>query len=1364
MRDLREIKVAAGQNIKEREYWKRKLSGESVKSNFPYDYFYPETPHHSRTIEEVTFRYDGQLFTQLMEISKHKDHALHITLVTALVALLGRYTGMQDTTITVGTPIYRQANEGEFINTALTIRNQVNPDISFKELLTQVKQTVLEAVENQAYPVELLPELLNLPIYGDGFPLFDTALLLENIHDRQYIDHIVLNMVFRFLRTNKAIEAVVEYNTSLYEASTIERIMGHFTRLMQNALSDLDLAVFDIEIRSEEEKNQLLVNFNDTEAGYSLDKTIHQLFEKQAEETPDNIAVVGMGHGKGGMASLTYRELNRKSNQLVHRLKEKGVKPDTIAAIMMERSIEMVGGILAILKAGGAYMPIDPDYPEERIKYILTDSSTGILLTTRNLSERIAFEKEIIYIEDYKKLETSLEEEPTTRNELSQLATSSENIAYIIYTSGSTGRPKGVGVEHRSTVNILFALFEAYPIFPADAYLLKTSFLFDVSVSELFGWFMGGSRLIILEKNGEKDPHTIIDTIEKYHVTHINFVPAMFNTFTLHLEPQNINKIAGLKYIFLAGEELVPELVNRFRRLNITIQLENLYGPTEGTVYASGYSLSEWKGSCNIPIGKPLPNVKLYILDKKGHDKTIGETGELCIAGAGVARGYLNNPVLTAEKFDQDFQDYQDDQDEKRKKKATGKYSSTSLPLYPSTSLYRTGDLARWLPEGNIEFMGRIDHQVKIRGFRIELGEIENQLLKHKDIEEAVVIPRIDETNDKYLCAYIVGKGAFGKTPNSTDLREYLSQTLPNYMLPSYFVHMEKIPITSNGKVDRKALPVPDAEIGDDYIAPRDEIEAQLATLWSEVLGIEQKRIGIDTSFFKIGGHSLKAATLVSKIHKAFHVMLSMMEIFEFPKLKDLAAYIKKANKPGYLSIQPIEEKAYYALSSAQKRLYLVQQIEPRSITYNITTIVVLEGKLDKPVMENAFEQMIKRHESLRTSFFPLGEELLQKIHKKVPFKIEYDEITGDQVEVKVEETVKNFVQPFDLSKAPLFRVGLVKTAEEKYILMVDMHHIISDGVSRQVLIEEFRKLYSRESLPELRLQYKDFSQWQNKLILSGQMKKQEEYWLNQFEGKLSLLKLPNDYTRPLTRSLAGSHIGFEIGAAEVKKLRNLARKEDTTLFMIMLTICNVFLSKLSGQEDIIVGTVTAGRSHADLEHIIGIFINTLALRNYPSGSKIFIDFLKEVKQRTLETFGNQDYQFEDLVDQVLEKRDTSRNPLFDVMFTFASQENVPVLGEVAKNPETGLTFKPYKTEYNESRFDLLISGVDRGDQFSFTMEYSTQLFKTETIERFIDYFRQVTAAVVEDETIKLKDINLSTDLEAAAVSVFQDDGSDFGF
>jgi amino acid adenylation domain-containing protein len=1356
MRDLREIKAAAGQKIKERDFWKRRLSGEPVKSSFPYDYFYPGTASLSRTIEEVTSRWDGELFAQLMDISKQSDHALHIILVTALTALLGRYTGMED--ITVGTPIYRQAGEGAFINTVLTIRNRLNPGMTFKQLLVQVKQTVLEAVKNQAYPVELLPELLNLPVSEGDFPLFDTALLLENIHDKEYMAPIDLNMGFRFLSTQKTIEAVVEYNASLYEASTIERIMGHFTRLMQNALSNLDSAVFDIEIRSGEEKRQLMVNFNDTGREYPSDRTIRQLFEEQAARTGDATAVVGM-------ESLTYRELNRKSTQLAYVLREKGIRTNTIAALMVEPSVEMIIGILGILKAGAGYLPIDPGFPSARITYMLRDSDARLLLTRDHLAGTVAFgfSGETLSLEDDGLYTYKHTHKHNDKYDKYPGGSQPTDIAYMIYTSGTTGKPKGVLLQNNNLVNYVYWFVKTTALTAEDRTVLASSFAFDLGYTPVYTSLLTGCQLFMVSRETYLMPELFLNYITANRVSYIKVTPSLFN-LVVNTPGFTAGKCHQLRLVVLGGEAINPDDVETAHRVCGHIEIMNHYGPTEAAIgsVAEMIDFSAYEAYKRRPsIGRPVFNTRVYIMDTHWKPLPPGIAGELCIAGEGLARGYLNSPELTTEKFNRDFQDYQDDQDEK----GTDKNPLTSLPLYPSTPLYRTGDRARWLPDGRIRFLGRIDQQVKLRGFRIELGEIENQLSAHENIKEALVIIRSNQgdmdIDDKYLCAYIVPHSPFPGEP-SLPLRDFLAEKLPGYMIPTFFMVLDTIPLTANGKVNRKGLPEPRSFFGaaEGYAAPRDSIETRLADLWSQLLGIEKNTIGIDANFFRLGGQSLKAAILTSKIHRAFDVMVPMRKIFEFPKLKDLAAYIKEADKAKYLSIQPTEEKAYYPLSSAQKRLYLVQQIDPRSITYNTTTIIALEGVPDKAVMENAFKQMIERHESLRTSFFPLDEALVQEVDKKVPFKLEYDEIKEDQVE----ESVKHFVRPFDLSNAPLLRVGLIKTAEKKYVLIADMHHIISDGVSRQVLIEEFRALYRGEILPGLRLQYKDFSQWQNRLVLSGQMKKQEAYWLNRFTGTLPVLKLPIDYTRPLTRRLQGSRFGFEIGGTEVEKLRHLARKQDTTLFMVMLTICNVFLSKLSGQEDIIVGTVTAGRSHADLEHIIGVFINTLALRNYPSGTRVFIDFLREVRLHTLEDFDNQDYQFEDLVDRVLDKRDTSRNPLFDVMFTFVSQEAESVSKEREESLDSKLTFKPYKTEYSESRFDLLISGVDQGDRFLFTMEYNTRLFKTGTIERFIDYFRQITAKAADDETIQLKDITLSTDLETASVSVFQDDDSDFGF
>ncbi|MCP4152805.1 MAG: AMP-binding protein, partial [bacterium] len=678
-----------------------------------------------------------------------------------------------------------------------------------------------------------------------------------------------------------------------------------------------------------------------------------------------------------------------------------------------------------------------------------------------------------------------------------------------------------------------------------DTYLFKTPYVFDVSVSELFGWFLGGGRLAILGHGDERDPFKITGAIERLQVTHINFVPSMFNVFVDWLNRQTIRQLDTLKYIFLAGEALLPNIVNKFRKLDSKnkIRLENIYGPTEGTIYAAKYSLAQWNGRTTIPIGKPMQNVKLHITGKSGNLQPPGVTGQLCISGKGLARGYLNRPELTAETFDR-----------------TNKSCSADI-------LYKTGDLARRLPDGNIEFLGRIDHQVKIRGFRIELGEIETQLLKHPLIKEVAVQVRESEktgnsdldSRDKFMCAYIVPQSTDSPLPGPAKLKEFLSRSLPGYMIPPNYMEMEKIPLTSSGKIDGKALAhryVSNVKLQGEYTAPRNETEEKLTLLLADVLSVEEKKISIDSNFFELGGHSLKAVVLISKIHKEFNVIVPMARLFKEPTVRGLAACIKEAAPDIFETIEAVEKKEYYPLSSPQKRLYILQQMELNSTVYNMPTVIPLGETADMEKLEDTFKKLIKRHESLRTFFHMKGDEPLQRIHDTVEFEMETDG--------------SGKVRPFDLSKAPLLRAGILKTTEDQYLLGVDMHHIISDGISHGILVKDYAALYGGETLPPLRIQYKDFSEWQNKDKEKENIKQQEAYWLNEFNGELPAADIQTDYPRPAVRSFEGDVISFEISEDHSNALKAIALEEKTTLFMVMLALYNILLSRLTGLEDII--------------------------------------------------------------------------------------------------------------------------------------------------------------------------------------------------
>ncbi|MCP5102522.1 MAG: AMP-binding protein, partial [bacterium] len=678
-----------------------------------------------------------------------------------------------------------------------------------------------------------------------------------------------------------------------------------------------------------------------------------------------------------------------------------------------------------------------------------------------------------------------------------------------------------------------------------------------------------------------------------------------------------------------------------------------------------------------------------------------------------------------------------------------------------STPLYRTGDMARWLPDGNLEFLGRGDQQVKIRGFRVELKEIEFRLLKHEGIRESVVIVKGGGAGDdeKYLCAYIV---VHSPAPAVTEVREFLSEQLPRYMVPGYIVTVEKIPLTANGKVDVKALPDPETGFSEnDYVAPRDENEEKLAEIWSELLGIEPRRIGINSSFFDMGGHSLKAGLMVSEIHKVFNVVMPLVQVFETPTIRELARYIKK--KPGgggefdsYVSIERAEDRDFYPLSSAQKRMFFIQQLDPESVVYNVPVSVVLEGTLDRHRLEQAFRRLVVRHESLRTSFLLIEKEPVQKIHRHVEFEIEYfDFPTGDP---------GTPVRPFNFSQAPLMRAVLVREDAQRHTLAVDIHHIVTDGFSMEILVREMMAVYGGGSLPELTLQYKDFSQWQNRLFQTAWLKRRKAYWKGQFEDEVPVLNLPTDFPRPSFQGFEGGKFHFDTGSRMAGELNKIAREGQVTLYMILSAGFYVFLSKISGQEDIVMGAPIAGRSHADLKQVVGLFVNTLALRNRPTGDKTFMQFLKEVKECILAAFDNQDYPFEELVELVEVRRDAGRNPLFDVLFNLL---NVQQPGrEIPEIEDGGLRLKPYKPESDKntvSKFDMHFSAVETEDNILLGIEYSTRLFTQDTIRRFSGYFKTILSVLIENSAIKLSGLEIISGEEKQQIlEEFNNTGVDY--
>jgi amino acid adenylation domain-containing protein len=932
------------------------------------------------------------------------------------------------------------------------------------------------------------------------------------------------------------------------------------------------------------------------------------------------------------------------------------------------------------------------------------------------------------------------------------------NLAYIMYTSGSTGKPKGVMVKQRNVVRLVKNT--NYIEFKEAGRILQTGALeFDASTFEIWGTLLNGTGLYLVGKDTLLVPEALKQAVRKYDIDTMWMTSPLFN----RMLQEDIGIFNSLKNLLVGGDVLSPPYIFRLKGHCQQLNVINGYGPTENTTFSTTYLIeTNEENEETIPIGKPIANSTAYIVDRRNHLQPLDVPGELVVGGDGVSRGYMNDVGLTAEKF-------------------------VPNPFIDGDWWYRTGDLAKRRPDGCIEFLGRIDTQVKIRGYRIELEEIQTQLLKMDNIKEAVVIARADPDRGKSLIAYLVLDGDNPGEFDSSELEVHLARELPDYMIPSYFVTIERIPLTPNGKIDRKKLPQPQMKTGRTVIPPRDRIEEKLVEIWSEVLGISES-IGIDDNFFKLGGHSLRATIVVSQVHKELAVKIPLAEIFTSPTIKEIAAYIRESKKSIYKEIRPVEKREYYAQSSAQKRLFFLDQIENIDISYNMPHVFKIEDKVDRNLYEKVFNTLIARHQSLRTSLHLLDNQPVQRVHQEVKFEIEYDRslVNGhwslencqgrgevpSPTKVKVQEKegtgglaplakapaaalISSFIRPFDLSTAPLMRAGIAALDQDEYLLLFDMHHIISDGTSMGILTDEFMKLYSGEMLSPLKIQYKDFSQWQNDLFESGKIKEQEEYWLNLYSdtGKIPVLNLPTDYPREKEFIFSGATYRFNLNAEDTRRFKELGNEVGATLYMNLLAVFNILLRMYSGQEDIIVGSGIAGRPHTDLENIIGMFVNTLAIRNYPKGEKTYLEFLGEVKTKCLKAQENQDMQFEELVERIRPVRTPSRNPIFSVELNVQNFERSRTAANQARTKKIeneNRPIAPYEFEHATSKFDLSLYANERADEIDFLIEYSTALFKSSTIERMAQRYIRVLEQVTENKTIKIKDIQISHQFLAA--------------
>ncbi|MEW9702937.1 amino acid adenylation domain-containing protein, partial [Paenibacillus sp. SI8] len=1293
---------------KEKAYWLDKFDGEDRITSLAYTNTLSKGGTLS-SIQSLSRTFPSELSDRIVAISGGAPLAVFMILLAGVKGLLYAYTNEER--MIVGIPTIGSSKDGTpMMNPLLLIKNRVDPNSTFRTLLNDIKSSAAAAIEHQNIPFWNYTDHMAIPQDASGVPVIHTLVTLRQLHTFAYMEQIKSELAFHFNFDNGMVSLNVEYDGYLYDEETVRRLTAHLVQLFSVVLYKPELPIVGVDLLSESEKTQLLVAFNPATVEYPRDQTIHRLFEEQVERTPEQDAVVC------GEEKLTYRELNAKANLVANQLRESGMQAEELVGIMAERSTEMIVGMLGVLKAGGAYVPIDPDYPEERIRYMLEDAGINLLLTHSRFREQAAaftgsLIKNLIVLNNDN---GHYEEELLPQSNLQ--TTSSSDLAYVIYTSGSTGRPKGVMVEHRNVVRLVKNT--NYAEFNEQTRILQTgAVVFDASTFEIWGALLNGGQLYLVAVDVILEGPKLKQAIQKYGITTMWLTSPLFN----QLSQQESKLFGNLRTLIVGGDVLSVPHINRVLRDNPSLRIVNGYGPTENTTFSTTHLIENEQAEA-VPIGRPITHSTAYVVDRTLKLAPLGAWGELLVGGDGVARGYLNHIELTAEKF-------------------------IEHPFESGKRCYRTGDIARWRADGTLEYKGRIDEQVKIRGYRIELAEVEAELLKTGSMQEAVVIAREDENGQKYLCAYFTSN----REISIIELRKELLQELPGYMVPAYFVQMAQIPLNPNGKVDRRALPIPDAasQTGVEYEAPRTDLEAQLAAIWQDVLALP--KVGVKDNFFEIGGHSLRATTLVSAIHKELNKNIQLRDVFQSPTIEALAKVIADGEHADYVSIPVISESEFYPVSSAQKRMYMVSQLSGAGLSYNMPGAMVLEGNLDREQLTTAFRKLIARHETLRTSFEAVNGEPVQRVHPQVEFAIEHMRAAEEDNA----EIVRSFVRAFDLKEAPLMRVGLIENGQDHHILLFDMHHIISDGVSVNLLIQEFVRLYQSEELPPLRIQYKDYSAWQQEK--AERDRQQEADWLLTFSGELPVLDIPTDFPRPATKSFDGSTYEFVIDKQQSDALKQIAAQTGSTLYMVLLAAYSTLLFKYSGQEDMVIGAPIAGRQHADLANLIGMFVNTLAIRHYPSGDKTFVDFVQEVKESTIKAFDNQDYPLDELLGKLNLKRDLSRNPLFDTAFVLQNLESS------IEHEIEGLQVKSYPHEHTVAKFDLTLFASENEEILACSLEYAASLFKRETVERMGQHFRQLIGSIADNPKTKLSAVDIATEAEKALIlQQFNDTTTDY--
>ncbi|MCV4043610.1 non-ribosomal peptide synthase/polyketide synthase [Pseudomonas aeruginosa] len=1325
--------LEAGERERQLEYWMARLGGGQSVLELPTDRQRPALPSYRGARHELQL--PQALGRQLQALAQREGTTLFMLLLASFQALLHRYSGQDE--IRVGVPVANRNRVeterliGFFVNTQV-LRADLDTQMPFLDLLQQTRVAALGAQSHQDLPFEQLVEALQPERSLSHSPLFQAMYNHQNlgsagrqslaaqlpglsVEDLSWGAHSAqFDLTLDTYESEQGVHAEFTYATDLFEAATVERLARHWRNLLEAVVAEPRRRLGDLPLLDAEERATLLQRSRLPASEYPAGQGVHRLFEAQAGLTPDAPALLF------GEERLSYAELNALANRLAWRLREEGVGSDVLVGIALERGVPMVVALLAVLKAGGAYVPLDPQYPADRLQYMIDDSGLRLLLSQQSVLARLPQSDGLqsLLLDD---LERLVHGYPAENPDLPEAP---DSLCYAIYTSGSTGQPKGVMVRHRALTNFVCSIARQPGMLARDRLLSVTTFSFDIFGLELYVPLARGASMLLASREQAQDPEALLDLVERQGVTVLQATPA---TWRMLCDSERVDLLRGCT-LLCGGEALAEDLAARMRGLSASTW--NLYGPTETTIWSARFCLGE---EARPFLGGPLENTGLYILDSEMNPCPPGVAGELLIGGDGLARGYHRRPGLTAERFLPD-------------------------PFAADGSrLYRTGDLARYRADGVIEYLGRIDHQVKIRGFRIELGEIETRLLEQDSVREAVVVAQPGVAGPS-LVAYLVPTEAAlvdAESARQQELRSALKNSLlavlPDYMVPAHMLLLENLPLTPNGKINRKALPLPDASaVRDAHVAPEGELERAMAAIWSEVLKLGH--IGRDDNFFELGGHSLLVTQVVSRVRRRLDLQVPLRTLFEHSTLRAYAQAVAQLAPAAQGGIVRCARDSSPQLSFAQERQWFIWRLDPHSAAYNIPVALRLKGPLRRDALQGALDLLVQRHETLRTTFVEHDGAPRQVIHPTLPIAIEERRppVAGEDLKGLVETEAH---RPFDLQRGPLLRVLLLPLATDECVLVLTLHHIIADGWSMQVLVDELIRVYAAlrhdepPALAELPIQYADFAAWQRQWMDGGERERQLGYWVSRLGGEQPLLELPSDRPRPQQQSHRGRRIGIPLPAELAEALRRLAQAEQGTLFMLLLASFQALLHRYSGQNDIRVGVPIANRNREETEGLIGFFVNTQVLCAELDGQLPFRELLRQVRRAVVEAQGHQDLPFEQLVDALQPERSLSHAPLFQVMYNHQRDDHrgsrFASLGE--------LEVEDLAWDVQTAQFDLTLDTYESSNGLLAELTYATDLFDASSAERIAGHWLNLLRSIVARPEARIAELKLLDEAEARA-------------